>query len=85
MAFFCVYFKELNCYHAWFMVPRLGGYHERKTKHLQLLQSVHPEVYPPSAAPEATRVSKGERVEVNGDAGSRPRRTPGCTTSHKNS
>jgi len=28
---------------------------------LRLMKAVHPEVYPPSAAPEATRESKGER------------------------
>jgi len=36
-------------------------HHERKTKRLRSLWSVRPEVYPPAAAPEATRVSKGGR------------------------
>ena len=37
------------------------AHHERKSRHLRSLLCVRPEVYPPSAAPEATRVSKGER------------------------
>jgi hypothetical protein len=45
-------------------------HHERETRYVRLVLTVHPEVYPPSAAPvrktpdsfgEATRVSKGER------------------------
>jgi PIN domain nuclease of toxin-antitoxin system len=32
-----------------------------KFRYLGTLKCVRPEVYPPSAAPEATRVSKGER------------------------
>ena len=36
-------------------------HHERESTRLRLVLSVRPEVYPPSAAPEATRVSKGER------------------------
>jgi hypothetical protein len=37
-------------------------HHERNNTSLHNARSVRPEVYPPSAAPEATRVSKGERT-----------------------
>jgi hypothetical protein len=36
-------------------------HHERKIEEVQESVSVRPEVYPPAAAPEATRVSKGEQ------------------------
>jgi hypothetical protein len=55
-----------------FDVLRAGGepsrtaHHERQIRYLPPIKSVRPEVYPPTAAPEATRVSKGERDFLRG-------------------